>query len=154
MHNTLWGYVGGNKVLINVLHQRIPYLSQGKDLTKNYDTLSDEQRKQLTEKIKLQVEKEWIEKGWKGENFEKPGMADAIWMRVWYSISEMPFWYGDEIEVVVRHSVTVLLKKEYLQPKFRYSYTEDAPEEEISHMLFVDVLRNLSRPQVVYPKRR
>ena len=142
IYHLLWCYLDIYPVLVNVLENQIPYISDEEDREQR------EKRKEEGDRLYAEIEAE-VRQGLEGKVILPPEIMDAEihgrWERAmstkpFFSLdaqSHLPSTY-DEIEVEIKH-------------RFTYKYPSIFGEAEME-MLFVNVLRNITRPHITFPQ--
>ncbi len=159
-------WMGDETVLVNVLEQQIPYISQedalehledllknNEDAQKRFDEILAEENKIWDDHIAARGGK-FLGPAWGWVDAEGHAIVDvpepsAVAYDRWeQEFSIHPFrtrWYNfdnsveDEIEVIIKHQFILKVKINRID------------EREVE-MLFVRVLRNLTRPHITYPQ--
>ena len=144
LYHLVWGHLQGRIVLMNVLENQIPYLAYEAAMDAAYENITPAQEARLAE-----LRAEW--KAWAAE--QNPEDLDAQKWHLkarsqWHQeINPQPFDishytgdFGDEIEVIIKHSFILKPKK------IRFVEHKDITME----MVFVDVKRNISRPHITF----
>ncbi|MDE0317681.1 MAG: hypothetical protein OXM61_22615 [Candidatus Poribacteria bacterium] len=154
IYHLLWCHLNGKIVLVNVLDNQIPYVSDEEDEAWIDENWIDKKTGQFTkeatqlwEEIAAEVKEEWEERV-KGKDELTPEEANWEWEAdtLWHkAVSKKPFFTygesGDKIEVVIKH-------------RFIYKDQTNLTETKEMEMIFVDVLRNLTRPHIVFPSSK
>ena len=142
LYHLVWCQLSDKIVLMNVLENRIRYIPYEDAMDMAYENISEAQKTRLDELL-AEEQANWEE--WKKENDENKVTPeemrwdDKAYQRWHREINPQPFDihhhtgdFGDEIEVVIKHTFTL---------QSRNSAVE---------MIFVDVKRNISRPHITY----
>ena len=146
IYHLLWCHLDDKIVLVNILEQQIPYISYDDGIAGMIDQETGKYEAEVFKRYEeiaaeeLKIWKAWAEGREEITPEEARSWEDKAHLRWFREFSIQPFFirtgedFGDEIEVIIQHA-------------FKYQIQDKEME-----MLFVRVLRNLTRPHITFPQ--